>query len=230
METLSIIYLSTCVVVITCVLGRIFRKPNKESERIDVTKAQVGQKKEKEDLKHTLDTVNSWIKNCDQKAGILFTVIGVALTVILTSDFLKSLKDYVFSPFIEYLSDNDGNVSFSWSRFTVFILLAFAVFILIRTCYCLFKAITANVDYKKMAEDNPGLVNKSYIYYGSISEMSFEEFNREDEDYCEDLKSQIYVNSRIAITKYQNYNKGLQWFKILLTVSIMLFIAVLLMN
>ena len=44
---------------------------------------------DKEDLKFTLEEVNSWINNCDQKASILLSVMGVAITLLLTSDFIK---------------------------------------------------------------------------------------------------------------------------------------------
>lgn len=47
---------------------------------------------DKEDMKFTLELVNSWINNCDQKASILLSVMGVAITLMLTSDFIKFLS------------------------------------------------------------------------------------------------------------------------------------------
>ena len=81
-----------------------------------------------------------------------------------------------------------------------------------------------------MYDERTGLVKNSYIFYGTISEMSFDSFAKEDVDYEEDLKSQIYVNSKIAISKFHNYNEGLFWFKLLLLVAAMLFVAVLFMQ
>lgn len=48
-------------------------------------------------------------------------------------------------------------------------------------------------------------------------------------DYANDLKSQIYVNSKIAIDKFKNYNTGLLLSKLLLWVSSMFLVAVLFM-
>ena len=56
--------------------------------------------------------------------------------------------------------------------------------------------------------------------------MKYEIFKEDNIKFVDDLKSQIYLNSKIATKKFQNYNKGLYWFKFLLVVSIMLFIAI----
>lgn len=56
--------------------------------------------------------------------------------------------------------------------------------------------------------------------------MKYEDFKEDDINYDSDLKSQIYVNSKIATAKFQNYNEGLCWFKLLLMVVGMLFVAV----
>lgn len=182
-------------------------------------------KKGMDDLRYTLDNVNMWLNNCDQKAGILLAVIGVAITVVMTSDFLKFLREYILGPFVQYVNGNDG-LSFSWGRFLVFVLLLIAMVMLVVSCVYLFRAIKANIDYKKMYKENPGLVRKSFFYYGSISEMAYEEFKNDEVNYEEDLRSQIYVNSKIALKKFQNYNEGLFWFKLLLVASVMLFVSV----
>ncbi len=98
------------------------------------------------------------------------------------------------------------------------------------SCHYLFKTISANIDYQKMREDNPELVNKSYIFFRDISKMSYEDFKKDEVNYLEDLKSQIYVNSKNASNKFLNYNKSLYWFKFLLWVSTMLFIATMMMR
>lgn len=40
-----------------------------------------------ESLELSLDRINAWISNCDQKAGILLATIGVMITVLFTTDF-----------------------------------------------------------------------------------------------------------------------------------------------
>lgn len=183
----------------------------------------------KDDLQYTLETVNSWVNNCDQKAGILLTVFGVAITVLVTSDFMKELRTYIFGPFVEYWT-TDSQLDFSLGRFTVFSLLVIAVGMLITSCYYLFKAIAANTDYEKLRQENPRMVAKSYLFFCSISSMTYEEFRNDNISIKDDLKSQIYANSKIASTKFKNYNEGLSWFKMTLLVSVMLFVAVLLVK
>lgn len=180
---------------------------------------------DKEDLKFTLELVNSWINNCDQKASILLSVIGVAITLMLTSDFIKFLRNYIFEPFVLYISAK-GEFQFSLGRFTVFFLLLIATCTLVMTCCYLFRAIKANIDYKKLVDENPGLEKTSRIFFGAISKISYEEFKKVTIKQEEDLQSQIYINSRIATEKYNNYSKCLSWFMISLFTAGLLFLAV----
>lgn len=224
MEIVNVTYLLICAGAISVILWRHFNiKPQKEDKPVegDKTEETTG----KEELQFTLDTVNSWVNNCDQKAGILLTVVGVAVTVIMTSDFVKYLRQYIFAPFVDYCQGNN-QLSFSCGRFVVFVLLSVVCAILITTFYYLLKAISANIDYKKMYEDNPGLEKTSYIFYGTISGITYDDFKHRGIKFEDDLKSQIYVNSRIATAKFMNYNEGLFCFKLMLFVAAMLFVAV----
>lgn len=227
MEKFWIIYLIPCGLIIAYFLWCHYKNRRKKGNEVTMPDqtVKVGEKKKKEDLQHTYDTVNSWLSNCDQKAGILLAVMGVAITVLMTGDFLKFFREFIFSPFVQYCK-GQNDFSFSLGRFSVFLLLFVAAVMLIVSCCYLFQAIRANIDYDKMRKENPSLVAKSYIYYGAISGMKYDDFKKEDVDYNEDLRSQIYVNSKIAITKFQNYNEGLFWFKLLLIVAVMLFVAV----
>lgn len=224
MKIVCVTYLLICAGAISVILWSHFnRKPQKEDKPVegDKTEEVTG----KEELQYTLDTVNSWVNNCDQKAGILLTVVGVAVTVIMTSDFVKYLRQYIFAPFVDYCQGNN-QLLFSCGRFVVFVLLSVVCAMLITTFYYLLKAISANIDYKKMYDDNPGLERTSYIFYGTISGMKFDDFKQRGIKFEDDLKSQIYVNSRIATAKFVNYNEGMFWFKLMLLVAAMLFVAV----
>lgn len=234
METISIVYLLICIVVIGFKLYRYVKGRKKvNNQETEPLQAAVGNavfvKKQKDDLQHTYDTVNSWVNNCDQKAGILLTVVGVAMTILATSDFLKYLRNYIFVPFVKYWSE-ETELTFSWSRFTVFVLLLIAAAMLIASCVYLFKAISADINYRKMRDENPGMVKKSYVFFGSINGMTFDDFKMEEVDYMDDLRSQIYVNSKIATAKFKNYSEGLYWFKFMLLVSAMLFVAIMFMQ
>lgn len=230
METLSIVYLIVCAAIFIAKLWKHVKDKKRVNNREDeplaaATDNSVPVKKKKEDLQHTYDTVNSWVNNCDQKAGILLTVVGVAITILATSDFLKYLRTYLFAPFVNYWSE-ETNLTFSGSRFTVFVLLLIAAAMLIVSCFYLFKAISANIDYDEMRKKHPSMVKSSYIFFDSINGMSFDDFKKEEVDYLDDLRSQIYANSKIATAKFKNYIEGLFWFKLMLLVSVMLFVAI----
>jgi hypothetical protein len=130
---------------------------------------------------------------------------------------------------VKYWSE-ETDLTFSWSRFTVFALLLIAAAMLIASCVYLFKAISADINYQRMYDENPGMVQKSYIFFDSINGMSFDDFKEEDVDYLDDLRSQIYVNSKIATAKFKNYSEGLYWFRFMLLVSAMLFVAIMFMK
>ena len=44
-----------------------------------------------EEAQASLERVDGWINSCDAKAGILFAVIGVLLTIMFTGDGVKAL-------------------------------------------------------------------------------------------------------------------------------------------
>jgi len=230
MNTFWIVYLIGCIGCIVYLCWKHMRKNEHVSDTAVDDNQQEPSTREIDDLQYTLDVVNSWVNNCDQKAGILLTVFGVAITVLVTSDFLKELRTYIFVPFVEYWNNSESQLEFSLGRFAVFCLLVIAMGILITSCLYLFKAITASTDYERMRQANSQMVPKSYLFFGSISNMTYDEFRGDRVDFKEDLKSQIYTNSKIAVAKFRNYNKGLFWFKMILVVSVMLFVAVLLVK
>ncbi len=229
MELIRFLFFVACVIIILVKLyKRLWKKCKynvEEDLQGDTDEQDSTGKKSKDELQFTLESINLWLNNCDQKAGMLLAVIGVAITILFTSDFVKLIRGYIFTPFFEFC-EGQGEFLFSWGRFSVFIFLVVVAVFLIITCYYLFKSIEANINYTKMYEENPGLVKKSYIFFGSISGMKYEDFKKDDINYDSDLKSQIYVNSKIATAKFQNYNEGLCWFKLLLMVVGMLFVAV----
>lgn len=225
METCRIIYFVACVTII-CFVGirHIWGNIKKQHDKQDEKQTETFNK-ETSELQFTLESVHSWLNNCDQKAGILLTVVGVAITVILTSDFMKYLRCYIVIPFIQFCS-GDYDSSFSLSRFTVFVFFIIAVALLATSCIYLFRVIGADTDYEKIRKENPSLAETSYVFYKTISQMKYDDFKKGGVEFEEDLKTQIFVNSRIATTKFKNYNEGLFWFKLLLLDAVILFVAI----
>ena len=182
-------------------------------------------KKQKEDLVHCLDMINTWICNCDQKAGIILSAIGVALTILMTSDFIIQLHKIIFIPFFDYWK-GDYDLEFDFARFMVFIFLFITLALLTQTSYMMIRTITPNIDYEKMYRENPALVPQSYIYFKSISEMEYATYKADEVAYVDDLKSQIYVNSKIASSKFVTFREGLCWLKMTMPFAMVLFFSI----
>ena len=54
-----------------------------------------------ESLELSLDRVNTWISNCDQKAGFLLATIGIVLAILFATDFVNEVKDKIVEPFMK---------------------------------------------------------------------------------------------------------------------------------
>ncbi|WP_036859402.1 MULTISPECIES: hypothetical protein [Prevotellaceae] len=243
MDIIRIVYLAVCCCILYIKIkknpsvqvkeqdnikeGDTSQEPSCESSHLNSGKED--NMRDKEDLKYTLETVNSWVNNCDQKTNILLSIMGMAITILLSSYFVIKLRQIIFAPFIQYWTGKETNMEFSFGNFCVFILLLLAVSFLIKSCYYLFKTIGANIDYAAMYNTNPQLPEQSHLFFNTISRMSYRQFQDDNIDIKEDLKAQIYVNSKIATNKFENYKRGMFWLKVLLIPTVMLFISIMIM-
>lgn len=176
-----------------------------------------------ESLELSLDRINTWISNCDQKAGILLATIGVMITVLFATDFVDGIRKDIVSPYWDYLKCPKAFV-FSLPRCLFFIFLLLSVIFCAACSYFSLKTISATTDSKSIKENNPTLVSKSYLFFQTIANMNYAEFKEfgGDEAYQDDLISQIYINSKICAAKFTQYKKALRWFYgLVMCVSIM---------
>ena len=160
-----------------------------------------------EQLSQNLDRVNMWIGNCDQKASFLLAVVGMVVTVICTSNVFTKVKEIIITPFVTYLTDKSG--SFCLSRFLISILFFGGLICLLVSIFYLLRCLMAKTnpnDYKQ-----PGMVEKSRLFYGSIANMKYEEFCSDENNFDSDLQSQIYTNSVICSQKFENYKTALRF-------------------
>lgn len=166
--------------------------------------------KDNESLIKRLEHVNNWINNCDQKAGILLAFMGVLLPLILTADFFVIRLSGLVEPIKSFWVKGDG--FFDWCNF--FRLAAFVImlFFAARTIIYLIFVLTGKTDYSKFKQNK--LEKKSAFFYGSIAGMKYKEFKEmlinSQYDSTTDLISQIYVNSVICESKFDNYKLGLR--------------------
>ena len=206
-----------------------FRKGGNNSEEEPAMAGDNMSPMEEGHLKECLDMNNLWIGICDQKASILLAVMGVVFTIVMTSDAIKAIRKYIVLPFLEYCNGNES-MYFNFSRFSVFVFLIITAIFAALSLWDLLNSIKPNLDYNAMKKNNPQMATKSFIFYSSVANMSYEEFKNTNIDYANDLRSQVYTNAKIANMKFNNYLKGFFWFKMMILTAIFLSITVMFMQ
>lgn len=172
-----------------------------------------------ESLEQSLDRVNAWIGNCDQKAGFLLAIIGVLIAIIFSSDFSQSIVDTIVNPYREYIRNPELN-EFRPIRFIYFIFIVISIIASFVSIIFALLSITAAIDIKKYKKDdgNSELVDNSLLFFGSISSKKYNDFSEmSGVSYEDDLKSQIFINSNICTRKFKRYNFSLISFIVMLS-------------
>lgn len=153
--------------------------------------------KENNDYFQVLNTVNSWIFNCDTKVSIILATYGVMITALLSSDFSS-----VIVKIIEQCIKCHTVCNIIYLMIFVGALVIFG--------YGLYKLICVLLP-------KIDLTRKSIMFFGSVATFkSFEDYIKEANTYIgndakaqEDILFQIYVASNICSQKFKNQKKGL---------------------
>ena len=175
-----------------------------------------------ESLELSLDRVNSWISNCDQKAGLLLATIGIVLAILFATDFVDVVKSSIIEPFMLCLKEPD-HYEFSSSRFFFSISLLLSVLTCVISSVYALRTISAELNAKEISKVNPSLLSNSYLFFQTISSKSYEDFSEfEGVEYQKDLLSQIYINSSICSKKFGFYKVALRCFyAVVLNIALM---------
>lgn len=165
----------------------------------------------------TLERNLGFISNCDNKASIILTAVGVLLTIILTSEGLASIKDI--------LKKSLSQITFL--NFIYMFVFFSSVIILLSGILFLISVLIA----RSGISETKGSKN-SLIFFGGINSFNkianYEKAIKkmDKKDLLDDLISQIYINSKIATKKYRRYNLGLKF----TVIGFFLFIGVILLG
>lgn len=156
----------------------------------------------KEDALDILDRTIGFVNNCDSKASVVLGVFGVLLTILFSSEGVVELKSIIKAAI------NQGTVS----GILYFIILAFTIsgfaFGIIKLVQVLFPKTNCDDLNQK------GIEIKSNIFFNGVCKNSTyiqykEKIMRCSEDeYLNDIISQIYINSIICKRKFANYKIG----------------------
>lgn len=159
-----------------------------------------------QDLKENLKRVNMWISNCDQKASFVLAMLGVGITILFTSDFVKYVRKTIIAPFKTYLCDNIQNVD--WLKCAVALSLIYVCIGVIITFYHLVNSLRAKTDINRFAQQ--GIERKSMLHYEAVANMTYNEFCTSEVHIINDLRSQVYINSIICTAKFRHYKKAIK--------------------
>lgn len=176
-----------------------------KTEIVEVEKKSNPTQFDEEQMEHNLDRINMWIGNCDQKASFLLAFVGVSATIFITSDVITKIKELLVDPFISYWFRDIG--AFNTFRFIIAVCLVVSVVCFIITLVNLLLCLMAKTDYSKFKQ--PGMVEKSHLFYVHIASMTFEEFCQWNNDQLNDLRSQTYTNARICTDKFKYYKRSI---------------------
>ena len=144
----------------------------------------------------TLERNISFIANCDNKTSIVLASIGVLLTIILTNNGINEIFKIIKSCISEKNFCN------------VFYLICFfiSISVLLFGFYNLCSVLIARTQNKN---ESNSLIFFSGIIKNGNKNSYFEKFvAMSQEEYLDDLISEIYINASIATTKYKKYNLG----------------------
>lgn len=161
---------------------------------------------EKDDLNQILDRNVAWIENCDSKASIMLGILGVVLSIIFALDYASII--------LNVLQKKCSNASFGNITFLILVTLSLCAFLY--GGYKLIKTLTPKIDMKNLGADAKMCSNSS-IFFSTIAMHSnytkfLDRLKETDEDnYLNDISSQIYICAKICDLKFKDYNKGLHF-------------------
>lgn len=150
----------------------------------------------------TLERNIGFVNNCDNKASIMLSVIGVLLTIFLTNDGLKKLLSIIESCI---------KAKMLWD-FIYLICFVVSVFITALGIFNLGSVLVA-----KTTEKAKGLeeMDSRIFFTGIRKNREFLDYQNkfylmDNKELLDEIIAQIYINADIAVQKYRKYNIGLK--------------------
>ncbi|MPN08926.1 hypothetical protein SDC9_156214 [bioreactor metagenome] len=150
----------------------------------------------------TLERNIGFVTNCDNKASIMLTAIGVLLTILLTNDGLKEIYGIIESCI---------NAK-TFCCVLYLICFVVSVFIMAVGIFNLGSVLLA-----KTLEKADGLeaMDSRIFFYGIRKNRDFNSYrskfySMEQKELLDELIAQIFINADIATQKYEKYNLGLK--------------------
>ena len=144
----------------------------------------------------TLDRNIAFVSNWDNKTSIVLTAMGVFLTIILTNDGLVTIF-YIVKTCIS--QKNFCNIFY-------LICSMISIGVLLFGFYNLCSVLIART--KNTTPSNSSIFFSGIIKNGNRDSYREKFITMTQEEYLDDLISEIYINAEIATIKYKKYNVG----------------------
>lgn len=171
----------------------IFRKkkePPKYRERVLCSKRSINDRTARG--VEVLDRANNQCANCDNKASIVLTLVGVMLTALLAEDGNSVYYSYFEKTFV-------------FNERSLF--LSIPVGCIVGVALCMLRVLLARVECSESGSvvffADVAKYNSSKDYLDRLREIN-------DEEYWIDLESQVYQVSKLAKRKYRCFNLGMK--------------------
>lgn len=158
---------------------------------------------EKEDALDILDRTIGFVNSCDTKASIMLGIFGVFLTILFSGDGVTDVNNIIktalsFGKFLDIL----------YCIILICTALVFSFGLL-----KLFQVLFPKIDCDDLQQDNLEL-NSKIFFNGIRKNASYKEYKEKIVNYCEeeyfnDIISQIYLNSIICYQKFKNHKIGI---------------------
>lgn len=198
---------------------------------------------DREDAYKTLDTINMWIENCDNKVSIILGSIGVVASILLSSDFAKVIKKIIENAFVNI---GIGKIVYVVIFTTGLVAIGVGLGYLI-SCITpkivLSKKMSEKIQKSFLKRNTPITPTtqqitpttqqttpttqvtpneqKSIMFYGIVATIPYEQYYQSVKSVCkdfdcvvEDLVFQIHSASVICNSKFKKLQKGLIFFLI----------------
>jgi len=158
---------------------------------------------DKENLFQVLDRNVVWIENCDTKTSIILGGIGVILGIVLASDYVSKI-----ATIFQNMIDNMG----FWPGLYIILSIVSMCGIVVGVLFLL-QVLVAKTDTHELSDK--GISGNSLIFFSSIAKQkSVQDYKAKlmdcsENDWIDEIISQIYICSLICDKKFRNYKIGL---------------------
>ncbi len=174
----------------------------------------------REDAYKALDTITMWIGNCDTKASIFLGSIGVVFTVILSSDYVKIIKNILENTF-----SNFKGLLALYGVFVIICSIACIVGIIFLVATITPKIISKPILKKKKKNENNSKQPElgEIMFFGKIAKLQLptylnivkQNMDKQTSDVLlEELVFQIHSCAKICNSKFLKFKIGIICFSI----------------